>query len=140
MPQFIVEQEGEGEWQPYRALRRLAASAASEGPTALLFRAKGGVPLTTARFRAIVKRSAHTLGMNPKVFGAHSARIGGATELMARGGASELLLEAKGRWDSQIARIYARMTRRAHIEASDAMFKGHGRDLEELFTSFTQPV
>ena len=78
--------------------------------------------------------------MDAAHFGAHSTRIGGATELTARGGASELLLQAKGRWDSEIGRIYARMTRRMHMQASDAMFRGHGRDLEEIFEAFSQPI
>ena len=52
--------------------------------------------------------------------GAHAFRIGGATDL-ADEGASQSLLQAKGRWASDIGRIYARMTRRAQISASKAM-------------------
>ena len=71
--------------------------------------------------------------------GAHAFRIGGATDL-ADEGASQSLLQAKGRWASDIGRIYARMTRRAQISASKAMQRSGngGRDMEELFPGFTQ--
>ena len=50
-----------------------------------------------------------------------------------------MLLQAKGRWASDIARIYARLTRRAQLLASRAMQRGGaGRDLEELFPSYAQ--
>ena len=70
--------------------------------------------------------------------GAHSFRIGGATDLVATGQLSQLLLQAKGRWQSDIGRIYARMTRRAHLAASELMHHARGRDLEELLPAFTQ--
>ena len=69
--------------------------------------------------------------------GAHSFRIGGATEL-ADQGASQLLLQAKGRWASDIGRIYARMTHRAQLAASRLMQRRGGRDLEEIFPFFAQ--
>ena len=96
--------------------------------------------MTTARYRALVKRYAGMLGYAPGEFGAHSTRIGGATDLASTGAASELLLQAKGRWNSDIARIYARMTRRAHLAASDLMHAAKGRDLEELMPSFVEPA
>ena len=52
--------------------------------------------------------------------------------------ASELLLQAKGRWQSDIGRIYARMTRRMNLAASGFMHKAKGRDLEELLPEFTR--
>ena len=73
-----------------------------------------------------------------KEVGAHSPRIGGGTDLASTGQASELLLQAKGRWQSDIGRIYARMTRRMRLAASELMHKARGRDLEELLPSFTQ--
>ena len=64
--------------------------------------------------------------------------IGGATDLVASGEGSELLLEAKGRWGSDIGKIYARQTRRAHLAASDAMYRAKGKDLEEILPSYSQ--
>ena len=69
--------------------------------------------------------------------GAHSFRIGGATDL-ADQGASPALLQAKGRWATDIGRIYARMTRRAQLAASEPMQMRGGRDLEELCPGFVQ--
>ena len=36
--------------------------------------------------------------------------------------------------------IYARMTRRAHLAASDLMHGARGRDLEELLPEYVQPA
>lgn len=78
--------------------------------------------------------------MRTRNIGAHSCRIGGATDLMATGQASQLLLQAKGRWGSDIGKIYARMTRKGQIAASALMQQASGRDLEELLTGFVQPA
>ena len=100
LPQFIYEQTSLEEWEPYRALRRLAEIREGAAASAPLFTARKGARLTTARFRALIKRYARMLGWNPKEAGAHSPRIGGATEYAATGKVSQLLLEAKGRWSS----------------------------------------
>ena len=136
VPQYILEQPGE-EWEPYAALRRLADARMGEGP---LFRSARGAAMSTGRVRALIKRYASLLGMDPKEFGAHSARVGGAIDLTATGGASELLLQAKGRWQSDIGRIYARMTRRTQLAASALMHQARGRDLEEILPDFVQPA
>ena len=137
-PQFVAELVGE-EWEPYKALRRLAEMVSVQD-AALFTERSSGRPMRTAYFRALVKRIAKLLGFDPKLFGAHSARIGGATDLVASGRASQMLLEAKGRWGSDIATIYARMTRRAHLAASDLMHGARGRDLEELLPEYVQPA
>lgn len=140
LPQFIAERPGE-EWEPYAALRRVCqehddAGRADEAP---LLRVRGGAA-TTARYRALVRRFVVGIGMPPAQFGAQSTRIGGASDLASTGEASQLLLQAKGRWASDIARIYARMTRRAHLAASDLMHAARGRDLEELIPGFVEPA
>mmetsp|Transcript_28515 Transcript_28515/g.57518 ORF Transcript_28515/g.57518 Transcript_28515/m.57518 type:complete len:222 (-) Transcript_28515:243-908(-) len=139
LPQFIYEQAEPEEWEPYHALRRLSESIADEPASAPLFTATNGARMTTSHFRAQNKRFAKLLGWNPKEAGAHTPRIGGASDYAGTGEASELMLEAKGRWSGDIARIYARMTRRAHMAASDQMFAAKGRDLEELMPEFIAP-
>ena len=139
LPQYVAAQESEGDWQPYAALRRLHEMRAPAGEHAPLFPGNGGKGVSTAQFRALMKRYAAMLGSDPKEFGAHSARIGGAIDVTASGECSELLLEAKGRWGSDIAKIYARQTRRMHVAASDMMFRARGRDLEELLPGFCEP-
>ena len=96
--------------------------------------------MSTAHYRVAVREAATLLGENPKDFGAHSTRIGGASDLAGTGRASQLLLQAKGRWASDIGRIYARMTRKALVAVSDLMYACKGRDLEELMPDFVQPA
>ena len=106
-----------------------------------LFRASARRPITTARMRRTFRYLAKLLGFNPKQFGAHSGRIGGASDLAASGNSAvPILLQAKGRRASDVGKIYARQTRRVHLAASDIMFKAKGRDLEEIFPDFTQPA
>ena len=101
-----------------------------------LFRVAGRT-LRTERLRRFARQIMRKAGQGTASVGAHSFRIGGATDL-ADQGASPLLLQAKGRWASDIGRIYARMTRRAQLAASRLMQRRGARDLEELFPSFAQ--
>ena len=95
--------------------------------------------MLTSHLRALARRYARALELPAKEFGAQSFRIGGATDIAERSDSgTELLLKAKGRWSSDIGRIYARMTRRAHLAASDLLHQARSRDLEELIPSFTQ--
>ena len=139
-PQFIVDDGSK--WGPFAALQRLAQSRGTAGGRggAPLFRGKGGKAMTTARVRTIYRHIAELLGFDPSQFGAHSGRIGGATDLAATNNpAIPVLLQAKGRWASDVGKIYARMTRRAHLAASDLMFtRSTGRDLEEIMPDFCQ--
>ena len=66
-------------------------------------------------YRALIQRYDRIIGHTKMAeWGAHSARIGGATELASSGRCSPALLAAKGRWASDIGNIYyARMTRRS---------------------------
>jgi hypothetical protein len=141
-PQFITDDGSR--WGPFHALKRLARSRKStgKGRKQPLFRGKGGKAMSTARVRAIYRHIAKLLGFDVKQFGAHSGRIGGATDLVATGNPSvPILLQAKGRWASDIGKIYARQTRRAHLAASDLMFtRSTGKDLEEIMPNFVQPA
>ena len=146
VPQYVAEADGGGS-DVYMLLRRMAeldAVPEAEKATTPLFRiaAKGrGAPkaMSVAQLRAFTRNCAARLGYPVRSqWGAHSGRIGGATDLASTGRASQLLLQAKGRWASDIGRIYARMTRRSQLAASSLMQKARGRDLEELFPRFAQ--
>lgn len=143
VPQIIAEFEGGREACTYAALRRLAEADIwgddSPGETPL-FRSKPTKAMTTGYYRATVRELAKALGINPKWVGAQSTRIGGATDLAGTGQASQLLLQAKGRWSSEIGKIYARMTRRSQLAVSDLMYECKGRDLEEILPEFVQPI
>ena len=96
-----------------------------------------------AQLREYVRDCAGAIGYRDcRLWGAHSGRIGGATDLASTGKASEFLLKAKGRWTSDIGKIYARacMTRRSQLAASRLMHEARGRDLEEIHPGFTQGV
>ena len=148
VPQYIAEADGGGA-DTYMLLRRMVAadpvdpSAAASTP---LFRVKARTgktyrSVTVAQLRKHVRDCAAAIGYpKRKQWGAHSGRIGGATDLAATGKASELLLKAKGRWASDIGRIYARMTRRSQLAASRLMHQARGRDLEEIHPGFTQGI
>ena len=93
--------------------------------------------MTVEQLRAFARRLFRAAGQEGPV-GAHSFRIRGATDL-ADQGASPVLLQAKGRWASDIGRIYARMTQSSQLAASVAMQRrGGGRDMEELLAGFVE--
>ena len=77
------------------------------------------------------------LGFNPEHFGAHSPRIGGATDI---GDESPLMLQAKGRWAGDLGWLYSRLTRSKLVHQSRAMQKSRARDMEELHPGFAQPA
>ena len=119
VPQYIREQPGQ-EWEPYAALKRLRDTRQRRGidPLAPLFRTRSGRAMSTGAYRALIKRVGRLSGIDPKKLGAHSTRIGGATDLAsaaaeggsdmaAAGASSELLLQAKGRWQSDAFRCSA---------------------------------
>jgi hypothetical protein len=138
VPILIAEGDGGGD-DTYAALQRMEAlqpcHGAARSRTPLF--ARGGKPLTVEQLRLAARRVWRQAGQSGKV-GAHSMRIGGATDLADRG-ASQALIQAKGRWASDIFQIYARMTRRAQLAASRSMQqRASGADMEELFPGFTQ--
>lgn len=145
VPQHISEFDGGGS-DAYAALRRLVRydpvdqEAAESTPLFREFGSGGqGRHFTVASMRALIRERMRAIGYTrAKEWGAHSCRIGGATDLVATGKASPLLLQAKGRWASDIGRIYARMTRRCHLAASELMQRAKGRDVEELLPNFVQ--
>ena len=57
------------------------------------------------------------LGLDPRRFGAHSLRIGGATAGLA-GKLSEQILRAAGRWSSDAAELYARASKEAMMSVA----------------------
>lgn len=145
VPQYIAEFDAGGS-DAYMALRRLVkydpVEPVAESVTPLFrdFSAKGGGKhVTVAAMRTLIRSRMCSIGFTvASDWGSHSCRIGGATNLVATGKASPLLLQAKGRWASDVGRIYARMTRRCHLAASDLMQSARGRDVEELMPSFVQ--
>jgi hypothetical protein len=139
VPQLIGEFTTDASACAYTAIRRLVESE-TWSPETPLFRTKPDKAMSTGAFRSTVREVAKLLGFNPKEFGAQSCRIGGATDLAGTGRASQLLLQAKGRWASDIGAIYARMTRKQQLAVSDLMYECKSKDLEEILPEFTQPA
>ena len=147
VPQFIAEHDG-GPSDAYAALRRLAkldpVPTGERGNTPLFNLRRGSVqgqkrPMKVGDLRNLIRRYAHLIGQKQlSQWGAHSFRIGGATDLAATDKCSPALLAAKGRWASDIGNIYARMTRKSQLAASRLMHTAKGRDLEEIIPHFTQ--
>ena len=121
VPQLIAKSNGNGS-DTYAALKRLEKYdpiPERNKKTTPLFSnlgkpGKSRSHIRCAQFRLIMKNVAQAAGQDPKLFGAHSGRIGGSTDLSAQK-VSPILLQAKGRWGSDIGKIYARMTRRSQL-------------------------
>ena len=85
---------------------------------------------------------ASALGLPPKDFGAKCWRIGGATDLREQLGTTlaERSIKERGRWNSDIGRIYARALIRTMLDASaDISRDDVSRDLEALRDDWVQP-
>ena len=139
VPILIAEHDGSGS-DAYAALKRMETLdpvAFDERSNVPLFRRGTGVAMTKADFVKACREVATACGIPAEDTGGHGPRIGGAIDLSEVTG-SESLLKAKGRWASDIGRIYARMTKRAQMAASRAMQKGSSIEMEQLFPSFTQ--
>ncbi|KAL1503442.1 hypothetical protein AB1Y20_011930 [Prymnesium parvum] len=129
VPQYIAAFDGGGA-DAYEALRRLFQfdpvpdDAMATTPLFRRWDTNGvATHATVAWMRALIRLRVRQLGYpDPHEWGAHSCRIGGATDLTSTGRVSPLLLQAKGRWASDIGQIYSRMTRRAQLAASELMY------------------
>ena len=94
---------------------------------------------TAIELRSLVRSAAAALGLDTRLFGAHSPRIGGATDLYASG-CPPISIQIQGRWDSDLWSIYARQcigqtvgfARRAQ-DATDV-------EIEVDSASYTQPA
>ena len=138
---ILFEEGDHGGADTYYHLKRMLRydpTPPGRAATTPLFR-RGQGSMRLEHLRRAFKRTARAAGLDAAHVGAHSGRIGGATDVAEASG-SPLLLQAKGRWGSDIGKIYARMTRQSQLAASRMMQqRGGGRDLEEIFPTFTQP-
>ena len=101
---------------PVQALRAHVSVLAAATPRAdwastPLF-GRDGRPVFVRDIRRMVKALMASIGADPRRFGAHSLRIGGATAALA-GGVEPAVIRVCGRWSSDTAEIYMRLTRQA---------------------------
>ena len=71
-----------------------------------------GAAFRVKDIRRLVKWLMASIGLDPARFGAHSLRIGGATAALAAG-VAPAQIRLLGRWSSDVAELYTRMTRQA---------------------------
>jgi hypothetical protein len=101
----------------------------------------GGVAtaVTTQHVRSMFKRAARAIGIDPRLVGAHSGRIGGATDHFAQG-TPPIEIQVLGRWDSDIWQIYARQCVANSLRYSEAASRCTDVDLEEARPGYAQPA
>ena len=112
--------------------------------------ARGGTTSAycTSDVRTIVREIASAAGEDAVAFGAHSLRIGGASDFRdlydttAAAGLEEAkrVLKKRGRWRSDIAFIYARTSLDSSLEASARLADVSGRDIESAFAGWAEPA
>ena len=75
---------------------------------------------TVREVRDEVKRLMGLLGLDPRLYGAHSLRIGGATAALAAG-VSPQMIRLMGRWSSDVYEIYCRMSLQSAVAMGRAI-------------------
>ena len=79
----------------------------SSSSTPLFRDVESNQPLRTGALRRLLQSLMLAIGEEPKQFGLHSLRIGGATALFAAG-ATPIVIRTMGRWSSDCYRLYVR--------------------------------
>ena len=97
-----------------------------------LFREQGTTAFTVGRVREMVKLLMASVGCDPRHFGAHSLRIGGATAALSAG-IEPAVIRTMGRWSSEIYEIYMRLTRETATRLSSTIASTPFHDLERGF-------
>jgi len=90
-----------------------------------------GAAFSVSGIRRVVKWLMASIGLDPNKFGAHSLRIGGATAALAAG-VSPAQIRLLGRWSSDVAELYMRMTRQAAGQFSAVVGSTAFDDIESL--------
>ena len=110
--------------------RKREAGAGWEKAPIFVHPATGAV-YSTKDARRVAKAMARASGMPADLAGASAFRIGSATAVYhAYGEAGRRVLHERGRWASDIAFIYARLTETAALEAARRITEPHGRTVE----------
>ena len=111
------------------------------GVSPLFVKAQGG-EWKSADSRALVRRMAAALELDPADFGGKSFRVGGATDWRAVLGESkaERIIRQRGRWDSDIHKIYERALATEHLSGSALVGGASGAELEALCAGWAQPA
>ena len=90
--------------------------------------------MTVRQVRAMVKELMAAVGCDPRRFGAHSLRIGGATAALAAG-VDPAVIRCMGRWSSDVYEIYMRKSREAACGMGVAVASTPFHDMERGFST-----
>ena len=101
----------------------------SEWATTPLFRRAHGTAVTIGELRRVIKILMERIGLDPRRFGAHSLRIGGATAALAAG-MSPAQIRAAGRWGSDVYQIYTRLSPEAAFQMAVVVGSSDFEDVE----------
>ena len=82
--------------------------------------------------RDVVKRLMGLIGRDPRLYGAHSLRIGGATAALAAG-VSPQMIRLMGRWSSDVYELYCRMSLQSAIGIGRAISSAMVTGVHEQF-------
>jgi hypothetical protein len=86
-----------------------------------------------------VKEAALAAEIDPAPLGVRALRMGGATDLYdIYGPPGERLIRERGRWSSDIAQIYQRVSAAAHGQLSRSIGDSAGVDLQSLLAGWSQ--
>jgi hypothetical protein len=91
-----------------------------------------GKSITTEEVRCMVRRVMAAAGRDPKVYGGHSLRIGGATAAHAAN-IPPSLIRLMGRWSSDIYEIYCRMSLESALGVGQAIASAQVTPTAEAF-------
>ena len=120
-----------------------ALRAWMEGNAAPLFVKQGADGewrgLTVDDIRGVVKSSAREIGLEESELGAHSPRIGGATDYFTAG-VPALAIQLAGRWDSDFWQIYCRLCVGQTLDYAAAASLAEDISLEETCENYSQPA
>lgn len=117
---------------PVAALERLWAQdpvPLDQRASTPLFRTAASGEMRVAQVRGMVKLLMSMLGLDPRTFGAHSLRIGGATAGLA-GNLSEHTLRAAGRWQGDAMSLYTRASKEAMMSIATIVGSTAFEDIE----------
>ena len=121
---------------------RLLGEAAARASPVFRRTARGGAEsaYATTDVAQLVKAVAAAAGDDPSQFGAHSARIGGASDYRDLVGdeVARRVLKARGRWRGDIYQVYARSNVEESLAASAGVGSVATRDIESIFAGYTE--
>ena len=117
---------------PVRALRHLLdidPVPEAQRASTPLFRQGGQRPFTVEQVRGTVKYLMLSLRLDPRKFGAHSLRIGGATAALSAG-LSPAAIRAAGRWASDVYILYTRCNMHSAVQLASVIGSTSFEDTE----------